>query len=118
MALKIVLAGSLAQVGLALATAAGAWVNLLLVVWFSVRAGHLSIDATMKRAAIKFAAAGGVVAVALWLTARMARHALAGTQTLRDELALAILIGAGTVVYVGAVIVLFGVKWLKGIARS
>src|SRR6201746_54952 len=37
-ALKIALVGSLAQVGLALATAAGAWINLLLVIWFAVRA--------------------------------------------------------------------------------
>jgi len=37
--LKIVLMGSLAQVGLALATATGAWINLLLVLGFSAIAG-------------------------------------------------------------------------------
>jgi len=40
-ALKIALVGALAQVGLALATAVGAWINLLLVVGFAVRAGQL-----------------------------------------------------------------------------
>src|ERR1017187_8264533 len=40
-ALKIALVGSLAQVGLALATAVGAWINLLLVLGFAVRAGYL-----------------------------------------------------------------------------
>ena len=38
-ALKIALMGSLAQIGLALATAVGAWINLLLVLGFAVRAG-------------------------------------------------------------------------------
>ena len=37
--------GSLAQVGLALATAVGAWINLLLVLGFAVRAGYLEFDA-------------------------------------------------------------------------
>ena len=38
LALKVLLMGSLAQVGLALATAIGAWINLLLVLGFAVRA--------------------------------------------------------------------------------
>ena len=37
--------GSLAQVGLALATAVGAWINLLLVLGFAVRAGYLDLTA-------------------------------------------------------------------------
>ena len=37
-ALKVALMGSLAQIGLALATAVGAWINLLLVLFFAVRA--------------------------------------------------------------------------------
>ena len=40
-AFKFMLMGPLAQVGLALATAVGAWINLGLVVWFAHRAGHL-----------------------------------------------------------------------------
>ena len=41
-ALKVLLVGALAQVGLALATAVGAWVNLLLVLAFAVRADFLN----------------------------------------------------------------------------
>src|SRR3974390_1592326 len=40
--LKVALMGTFAQVGLALATAVGAWINLLLVLWFAVRANHLA----------------------------------------------------------------------------
>jgi len=36
--------GTLAQIGLALATAVGAWVNLLLVLVFAVRRGYLAFD--------------------------------------------------------------------------
>ena len=43
-ALKIALVGPLAQVGLAFATAVGAWINLSLVIVFAVRAGYLQLD--------------------------------------------------------------------------
>src|SRR5438477_3757235 len=43
-ALKVVLMGSLDQIGLALATAMGAWVNLVLVLFLAVRAGLLELD--------------------------------------------------------------------------
>ena len=40
-AFKFLLMGPLAQVGLALATSIGAWINLGLVIWFAHRAGHV-----------------------------------------------------------------------------
>ena len=40
-AFKVLLMGPLAQVGLALATSIGAWINLGLVIWFATRAGSL-----------------------------------------------------------------------------
>src|SRR5450759_3239794 len=48
-ALKIALVGSLAQVGLALATAVGAWINLLLVGGFAARARYLDLDRALMR---------------------------------------------------------------------
>ncbi len=39
---KIALMGSLAQVGLALATSIGAWINFILVLWFAARAGLIA----------------------------------------------------------------------------
>src|SRR5260221_4483317 len=71
-ALKIALVGSLAQVGLALATAVGAWINLLLVLGFAVRAGYLELDRALTKSFGKFAAAGVVLGAALWFTARFA----------------------------------------------
>ena len=47
-AFKIALMGPLAQVGLALATSIGAWINFILVLWFAGRAGLIAADATLK----------------------------------------------------------------------
>src|ERR1700747_858791 len=71
-ALKIALVGSLAQVGLALATAAGAWINLLLVLAFAVRAGYLDPDRALMRSFARFVVSGIILAAALWFTARFA----------------------------------------------
>src|SRR6202795_271193 len=70
--LKVLLMGSLAQVGLALATAVGAWINLLLVVGFAVRAGYLDFDRAFLLSLAKFAVIGIVLAAILWLTAHFA----------------------------------------------
>jgi putative peptidoglycan lipid II flippase len=116
-ALKIALVGSLAQIGLALATAVGAWVNLLLVVLFAVRRKYLVFDRVFLTSLGKFAVAGVVLAAALWLTSRWAYSALAGMTSLRDETALGILIVAGAIVYGGSVLLLFGRRWLGALVR-
>src|SRR6202011_1930357 len=87
-ALKIALVGALAQVGLALATAVGAWINLLLVLAFAVRRGYLDLDKTLMESLARFAASGAVLAATLWFAARFAATHLAGLSALRDEAAL------------------------------
>src|SRR5271163_4628877 len=69
MLLKLLLMGSMAQVGLAFATAVGAWINLSLVIAFAVRAGYLQLDAALMRSTTKFVVAGVVLGAALWLAA-------------------------------------------------
>lgn len=117
-ALKLALAGPLAQVGLALATAAGAWVNLLLVMWLAARQGHLAFDRALNLTGLKFVVAGAVLAAALWLTARFMVPAVSAMPALRDETVLAALIGAGAAVYAGAILALFGWRGLKDLVRS
>lgn len=115
--LKIALVGSLAQIGLALATAVGAWVNLLLVVLFATRRKYFAFDRAFLMSLAKFTAAGLVLAAALWLTSRWAESALAAMTSLRDETALGILIVVGAIVYGGGVLLLFGKRWLAGLIR-
>src|SRR5215468_2530316 len=66
-ACKIALMGPLAQVGLALATSIGAWLNLSLIVAFAYRQGHFAVDPRLRSALTKLAAAGLALALALWL---------------------------------------------------
>jgi putative peptidoglycan lipid II flippase len=117
-ALKIALVGALAQVGLALATAAGAWINLLLVLGFAVRAGYLELDRALLQSLLKFLVAGAVLAAALWFAARFAAVHLAQLSALRDEAALLLLVVIGAVVYAGSVWLLFGWGWLRSLMRS
>src|SRR4029079_3854859 len=53
-ALKIALVGALAQVRPSRATAVGAWINLLLVLAFAVRAGYLEPDRALMRSFARF----------------------------------------------------------------
>jgi putative peptidoglycan lipid II flippase len=117
-ALKIALVGSLAQVGLALATAVGAWINLLLVVGFAVRARHLDLDRALVRPIAKFLIAAAVLGAALWSAARFAGPHLAELGALRDETALLVLIIVGAIVYIGSILLLFGRSWLRALVRG
>src|SRR3954465_5077974 len=89
--LKFALMAPLAQIGLALATAVGAWINLLLVLVFSVRAGYLEFDRGFVKSLAKFAAAGLGLSASLWVTARFATVYFASMRAFRDETALLLL---------------------------
>ena len=117
-ALKIALVGALAQVGLALATAVGAWINLLLVLAFAMRAGYLELDRALMRSLARFVVSGIVLAAALWFTARFAAVYFAQMTTLRDETALLLLAAVGAFVYGFSVLLLFGRGWLFSLVRG
>jgi len=116
-ALKIALVGALAQVGLALATAVGAWINLLLVVGFAVRNGYLDLDRALMQSLAKFLVCAVVLATALWFAARFATAYFAQLCVLRDEAALALLVGVGATVYGGSVLLLFGRRGISSLVR-
>jgi putative peptidoglycan lipid II flippase len=111
-AFKFLLMGPLAQVGLALATSIGAWINLGLVLWFAERAGHIHIDERLRQSTVKLAGAGLVLAATLWLCDAPVVHLFADWQRLRDVATLALLAAIGGSVYGGIVLALFGSRWL------
>jgi len=117
MGLKLLLMGPLAQVGLALATAVGAWVNLLLVLGFAVRAGHVELSRTLGQSLLKFLISGFVLAAALWLAARFAAARFGGIR-FHDEITLLLLIGVGALIYAGSILGLFGLRWLKALVKG
>ena len=67
-----------AQVGLALGTAAGAWVNLTLLIWFAARANLITIEPALWKSMARIAFAGLLLAIALLLCQRPVEAFFAG----------------------------------------
>src|SRR5215204_5820709 len=117
-ALKVALMGPLAQVGLALATAIGAWINFGLVVWFAARAGLFGLDDRLKSSIFKVFVAGLALALVLLLAQDPVLALYRSWPRLREEAALATLAIIGALVYGGLIAVLFGRQWLAAFRRS
>lgn len=117
-ALKLALMGPLAQVGLALATAAGAWLNLILLIWFARRHGFAKPGETTLGNSVRLIAAGIVLAAVLYVAARYLAPYFAKMTTLRDETLLLVLAVLGGAVYLALIGALLGSKWLRGLVRS
>jgi putative peptidoglycan lipid II flippase len=118
-ALKIVLlyATALAQVGLALATSLGAWINFGLLVWFGLRARLIAFDSELRSAIVKLVAAGLALAIALYV-AQWPVLALAAGLPAHSLTALVLLGFVGTVVYAAALVALFGKAWIMSFGRT
>src|SRR5581483_312443 len=110
-AFKFLLMGPLAQVGLALATSIGAWINLGLVIWYAHRAGHDRIDARLRSSALKLVVAGCAMAAVLWFGKAPLAHALAGVHW-QDLVTLIVLGAIASIVYGAIVIAMFGPAWI------
>ena len=116
-ALKILLMGPYAQVGLAFATSVGAWINLGLLYWFAARQNLVVIDQRLRQACGKLVIAAVVLAVALWLTRWVMLRAIPEGTSLRDVMTLGAVVMTGGLVYGGAVAVLFGRQVLAAFRR-
>ena len=116
-ALKIALMRDYAQVGLAFATAIGAWVNVGLLVWFAVRRDLVTFDDQLKRALGKLAVSGAVLAAVLWLAVPHVED-LYRDSRFRDEATLATLALLGAVIYGGLTAAFFGRQWTSALRRS
>ena len=116
--LKILLMGLLQQVGLALATSIGAWVNFVLVAWFARRAGLTRPDAGVRTVLVRLAVAGVALAVSLYLAGPLAERFVQHAVSLRAESVLAILLLVGALVYGGALMALFGISRLRRIHQK
>jgi putative peptidoglycan lipid II flippase len=108
----------LAQVGLAIATSIGAWVNFALLLWLAWRGRLIALDPGLKRSAARLALAGLVLALVLWLVERPLAALVSGRVTLKDEAELAALAAIGAVVYGCLVLALFGREWLARFRRA
>jgi putative peptidoglycan lipid II flippase len=108
---------SLAQVGLALATSVGAWLNLGLVIYFAARAGRIALSDPLKRTIVRLAVAGIALALALYVAEAPVESLFQSWSRLRDEATLTLLALIGALVYGGTVVALFGPQWLAELRR-
>jgi putative peptidoglycan lipid II flippase len=116
--LKVLLMGHLAQVGLALATSVGAWINLSLLALFARRQGFAVSGAAIGKPVIKLLISGAILAAALLAGAYGLKQALADMAHFREETMLGLLLVLGAIVYGLAVFLLLGRKWLMNLLRE
>jgi putative peptidoglycan lipid II flippase len=86
------------HVGVAMATAFSAWVNMVLLYWTLHRRGQLQLDARFKTKALRTLLAGAAMGAALWFMNPIADPWMAG-DTFQRVVALSLLCGAGALVY-------------------
>jgi putative peptidoglycan lipid II flippase len=103
---------ALAQVGLALATSIGAWINFGLILWFGMRAGFINFDRAFKRSVGKLVAAGLVLTAALWIAQWPVLAVTAGLPHIHNVVALILLALIGALAYGIAIFWLLGKRWL------
>ncbi|TDU00795.1 putative peptidoglycan lipid II flippase [Azorhizobium sp. AG788] len=115
-ALKFALMGPLAQVGLALATAIGGWINVGLLIWFARRRGFPIGDERLFGHLVRLLLCGVVLAVVLevgvWGMGRLT-EGLAGS---RDEVIFLAVVLAGGLAYLLAVAAFLGKGFVLGLA--
>ncbi|MEP9378279.1 murein biosynthesis integral membrane protein MurJ [Aquabacter sp. CN5-332] len=116
-ALKFALMGTLAQVGLALATAIGGWINLGLLILFAYRKGLPLGDSLLAGRLVRLLACALALAATLWVADPVARALAAHLAFGREEIILALVVGAGGIVYLIAVAALLGRSVLAPLLR-
>lgn len=115
--LKIVLMGPLAQVGLALATSAGAWLNLVLLGWAAQRRRFEAPGASLSRTMLLLAI-GLLLGVALFAGRYFFAPLFSGFSHFSEEILLLVLLALGSFLYGGLVFALIGRKWVRGLLRD
>lgn len=110
-ALKLVLVGTLAQVGLALATSAGAWVTVGLLVWWLHRRGLAGGEARLWPMLGRVLLAVAAMAAVLWLATQLLAAPLHGGVEIERAAALGGLVAAGLATYLVAL-------WPLGLLRA
>jgi len=97
---NLLLIWPLAYVGIALSSAVAAWLNAGLLYWTLRRRGQFDIDARLRKSLPRLALATAAMAAVLLAANRLVAPTMTASITERS-IALALLIGAGGIVYVG-----------------
>ena len=114
-ALKVLLMGPLGHVGLAVATSAGAWLNLAMLVYFARRQDLFALDDRAKTVLPQLAVAFSALALAL--VAMNTAIAMLIPGRLGDKIELVLLMAVGGLAYGGALALLFGKRFVADLKR-
>jgi putative peptidoglycan lipid II flippase len=117
-AFKVALMGPLAQVGLALATSIGVWVNFGMLLWLALRSRLFVVDERLRHSAGRLIIAGLALGVAILVAKYLFEIVWPATSTGRALVELAVLATIGVAVYGGLVALLLGRRWLLAFARG
>jgi putative peptidoglycan lipid II flippase len=115
---KVALMGPLEQVGLALATSIGAWINFILVLWLAGRAGLIVSDARLKSSLTKLGVAGMVFAFGLYAASFAVTSLLSSWSRFRYESELLVLTLLGGAFYGALILGLFGRRWFTSMREG
>jgi putative peptidoglycan lipid II flippase len=109
--------GFMPHLGIAVATTLGGWLNAMLLYRTLVRRGHFVADARLQRTLPRMLLSSAIMGIALWVAADMLEPWLFPTQgALTRGTALAMMVGAGLLVYAVAILVTgaLGLRQLRG----
>lgn len=102
---NLILIWPLAHIGVGVATALSAWVNVALL-WFTLRKrGHIEVDSRLRQKVWRIALAAILMGVALWFGNELIEDYL-GTGLWRRVAVLSVLVSAGGAVYALAILLL------------
>ncbi len=103
---NLILIWPLAHIGVGVATAISAWVNVALL-WITLRKrGHIEVDSRLRQKAWRIVLAAMCMGIALWFGNELIEGSL-GTGLWRRVVVLSVLVGAGGIVYALGIL-LFG----------
>lgn len=120
-ALKVLLFRPFGAPGLAIATATGAWINLLLLMALAAHRGLMQLDWIFGKGAAATSVASFVLAVFAFFATWPAAHLCARLPRFRNESELVLLLAGGAIVYgavLGAALLISGVRLGRPIARA
>jgi putative peptidoglycan lipid II flippase len=115
---NLILIWPLAHIGVGVATAISAWVNVALL-WFTLRKrGHIQVDSRLRQKAWRIVLAAACMGVALWFGNALIEGQL-GTGLWRRVAVLSVLVSAGGAVYALAILLLgaYRISELKTLLR-
>ncbi len=115
---NLILIWPLAHIGVGVATAISAWVNVALL-WFTLRKrGHIQVDSRLRQKAWRIGLAAIIMGIALWFGNELIEGNL-GTGLWRRVAVLSVLVSAGGAVYALAILLLgaYRISELKTLLR-